>query len=263
MPKHMVNVTEIIEQAANAASFAQQLEYTKKDLKRQIITHDVDGVTYRVAESGELQRFPKLKMPVLTVATLSGVVDYVQSDPDKLGKTGYFVHVVSTNEVMLFGSASTVDKERPLYVHASMPDRSKMNIFGNKYVSQQDFGLWLLTCFQNSLDFDYVRKVAGHLKSERVAESADNGFGTVVNMRTENKSEWVEVKTTVDLEPFRTFPEIAPFREVFALRLQGGEEGEPPRVGLFEADSGAWKVEIVKRVKDWLAARLTDTPIIG
>jgi hypothetical protein len=263
MPKHLVNVTEIIEQAANAAKLTEQLEYTKRDLMRQIVTHDVDGVAYRVAWNGELQRFPKLKMPVLAVATLSGIVDYVQNNPDGLQEADYFVHVVSTNEVMLYGSASIVDKERPLYVHASIADRSKLNVYGNKYLSQDDFGLWLMTCFEKDLDYNYVRNVAGHLKSEKVAESQDNGFGQVVNTRTENKSEWVEVKNPVELAPLRTFPEIAPFREAFAVRLKGGEEGEPPRVGLFEADGGAWKVEIVKRVKDWLAERLTDTPIIG
>jgi len=61
------------------------------------------------------------------------------------------------------------------------------------------------------------------------------------------------VPNPVTLLPYRTFNEIAQPPGRFVLRMKSGvASGQRPAVALFEADGGAWQLEAIRRIRDWL-----------
>nr|ABP73607.1 hypothetical protein [Bacillus thuringiensis] len=63
----------------------------------------------------------------------------------------------------------------------------------------------------------------------------------------------VAVPNPVSLQPYRTFVEVAQPESDFIFRMKDG-----PRCSLYEADGGAWKLEAIKNIKEYLNAELAD-----
>jgi len=259
------NKTEqIINQARAAAAFEKQLSHERQDLTRQIKTFTHEGIDYRITKDGELAKLPKVEYGVLEAATLQGIVDYVKNDPDD-ADIKHFIQILSPHSVVLYGPASKTDKSRQVFVSAGCVDRSQLHRKNEQFHTQEAFAVWLMTAFKEGAgDYDYVRQAIGKIKSDKVAESMDTGFAQVVSIKNGVQSENVEVKNPVKLFPIRSFPEIEPIEQPFVLRLQqASEDNQPPSVALFDADNGGWAVEAVARIKQWLAAKLPETTIIG
>ena len=63
----------------------------------------------------------------------------------------------------------------------------------------------------------------------------------------------VDIKPRVQLQPFRTFLEIAQPESEFLIRVDP-QEG----IGFFEADGGIWKLEAKKNIADYFNTHLAD-----
>ncbi len=63
----------------------------------------------------------------------------------------------------------------------------------------------------------------------------------------------VEVRPYVNLQPFRTFLEVAQPESMFLLRLDN--EGH---VALIEADGGVWKLEATRNIAAYFEKNLAD-----
>lgn len=63
--------------------------------------------------------------------------------------------------------------------------------------------------------------------------------------------EEIIVPNPVILRPCRTFTEIEQPYSPFILRVADG-----PKAALFCADSGAWKLEDIKKIKEYLSQKL-------
>jgi hypothetical protein len=67
-----------------------------------------------------------------------------------------------------------------------------------------------------------------------------------------------QVPNPIKLKPFRTFAEIEQPESEFILRLQDG-----PRIALFAADGGKWKLEAINSIKKYFQLMELGVPIIG
>ena len=63
----------------------------------------------------------------------------------------------------------------------------------------------------------------------------------------------VEVRPYVNLQPFRTFLEVAQPESMFLLRLKEGGN-----VGLFEADGGVWRLEATRNIAGYFEENLKE-----
>jgi hypothetical protein len=96
-------------------------------------------------------------------------------------------------------------------------------------------------------------KVVGNIKKEDVRTVGDNGVSQSVTAKVGVATVGqVEVPNPVALMP-RTFVEVEQPESNLIFRMQNG-----PRYALFEADGGAWKVQAMKNIKDYLLAALEE-----
>jgi hypothetical protein len=231
------------------------IETAQQAVAPQFIT--IDGRQYG---RSDLKLIAPPTIETLQAETLQSVVDYVQRQPD--GQRQSFIHLEDYNTVSVKGTPDAVTNQRPCYLRAHAKERWTANRPG-LYVPQQEFIIWLLQGFAPSSDLLALLQMAGSLKAEKIVEAGDNGIAQAVAVKQGIQSTYTEVKNPVQLRPYRTFAEIEPPDMTFVVRLQNGKENEPPKLGLFIADSGQWELEALARIRHWLRTQLPDHSIIG
>jgi hypothetical protein len=194
--------------------------------------------------------------PAIEVQTLSGLLGLITSgvnghDGAKLEKD-YFLHVVDHDTVNLVALASNEFGQREIVATADAPNVEEYP-FG-QYVAPEIFAIYLQSRFEPTDDLLVLQSVIGRLTSETVATSADDGITQTVALKkgAALKTE-VTLKPRVTLAPFRTFAEIEQQpRSEFIFRLKQFEAEQPPKLALFEADGGAWKVDAMRYIREHL-----------
>jgi hypothetical protein len=184
----------------------------------------------------------------LEVRSLSGLVDYLKSGFDIVDTV--VVHVKSPTEVVVFDSLND-DMNRNYYIKANamIPDFP----FG-RWLDSENFIIKLQSCFVKNNDRDIMLKVVGNIKEENVNTFGDDGVSQSVVAKTGVATVAdVVVPNPVNLKPYRTFVEVEQPESEFIFRMQNG-----PQCALFEADGGAWKLEAMRNIKNYLAEALKE-----
>ena len=105
--------------------------------------------------------------------------------------------------------------------------------------------------FAATLDREYVLQMASCLTNEATQLNEDDGFTQKATIKAGMKNAAiVTIKPTVDLAPFRTFPEVGQPVSPFVFRARTGEGG--PQLMLVEADGGRWKLAAIKVIQEYL-----------
>lgn len=202
---------------------------------------------------------------VLTVRTLAGLAEFVKSNRDNVAESGedsYLIHVANPTEVYLRGSLGTEDKgyRRHTYLkaEASLPDLTL-----GSFMDHDAFMIHLQTRFEKTDQRDSLMKMLGSIRENDVRNSDDDGIAQQITVsKGITMAERVSVPSPVELRPYRTFHEVPQQpASPFVLRVRKGTE--KPMVALFEADGGAWRLEAIKAVADWLRANAQGVPIIA
>ena len=211
------------------------------------------------------QAVHELKPPsakVLCLKTLSGLTTFIENKVDKFDKSKMLIHVVNYDEVHLYGPLGEVWRSREKYACVSLPQTDGFE-FGTK-MNHEDFVVALQTNFQETEDLKKVLALVGSMKSGKIHTSADDGVSQTVetSMGVQLASE-KEIPNPVHLRPFRTFRDLDDQPESkFVLRVHQRDE-ELPRVALYEADGGAWVIDAVDKVRDYLKSNLDGVEIIS
>ena len=223
------------------------------------VTHSVFGRIYAT------QQLLPMKEPVpetLNVTTLSALIGYVGADCDLVvgkGKVDRLTaHVVSPTEVKLYAPAAGDFKVRPELLCAKPLLR---RIPFGEYISGEEMVILLQTCFvRNAGDWAKVITVAGNVTDGAARDYADDGISQAVTIRSGVASKAdVAMPNPVRLAPYRTFPEIEQPVSSFVFRARSGGEHGKPTFALFESDGGAWRIEAMQRVADWLKGAADDS----
>ncbi|MGL5460555.1 MAG: hypothetical protein ACRDBY_13145 [Cetobacterium sp.] len=212
----------------NAIVELEQGTFTKRNLNR---------VTKPVAKS-------------LKVSTLTGIIDYIKSNIDKI--TGeILIQVVGYDEVLVY-SPLNADRQRELYLGAEaiLPN----NIRYDQFLDTERFNIMLQSSFVNVGDKDVLLKYTGLIQNEAVKTCGDDGVSQQVTVKTGVASVGQAiVPNPVKLAPYRTFAEVEQPSSSFIFRMQEG-----PRAAIYEADGGAWRNEAIKNIKEYLEENLKE-----
>ena len=195
-----------------------------------------------------IDREPKAECIRLT--TLSSLVDYIKSGLDFY--ESYIIHITSPTTVAVY-SALDADRRREhiVTVEAQLPSFR----FGS-YIEHEEFCIALQSKFMQNDNRALLLRFAGTVEDGSVAEYGDDGITQKATVKTGIASKTdVIVPNPVSLVPYRTFLEVAQPASEFLFRMsnKGGVQ-----CALFEADGGAWKIEAMASIKQYLAEALAE-----
>lgn len=202
---------------------------------------EVDGQNFSTVSLSRISE--AANVAELKVNTLTGLVDYVKSQFD--GEKKLMIQVKSPTEVLLFDALdSTNDRRFYINAQALLP-----SITFEQFMDREKFQIMMQANFVDNEDKAVVLSIISNIVEDGSAEVKDNGMAQQVTVKKGVASVGYEtIPGRVILKPFRTFAEIVQPESEFILRLREGS-----RVGLFEADGGAWELNAIHRIKDYLA----------
>lgn len=184
----------------------------------------------------------------IKVRSLTGLLDYIKSNFDTERK--FMIHVEGPQRVYLY-DALNADGDRRCYVkaHALLPD-----INFNTYLDVERFIIQTQANFIQNEHTDSLLRFVGSISEQNSKETKDNGVTQSVVAKTGVATvEEVDVPNPILLRPFRTFVEVPQPESSFILRLRNG-----PAAALYEADGGAWELNAMHNIEEYLAESLVD-----
>lgn len=191
----------------------------------------------------------------LAVSMLGALRDYLTANKDGLDLAHVQVHVAGPASVHVLGPLDARARVRETYLTATAADFT--DGFLNRFWSLEEFNLGMQCRFVDADDRKRILGLLSNVKHETVKTALDDGVTQTVQARAGVAlvSE-VAVPNPVLLSGFRTFRDIVQPSSLYVLRVQSGKSGGLPEAGLYEADGGAWKINTVARVREWLVDAL-------
>ncbi|MDA1850276.1 hypothetical protein PDL09_24210 [Bacillus cereus] len=184
----------------------------------------------------------------ITVNSLSGLVDYIKSEFD--GDHPLMIHIENPRNVTCFTKVND-DYNRSVFMEAKA---LTPQFTFERFHDAENFNISLQSAFVKNDDRDVTLKVVGNIREEAVNQIGDDGVSQSVVAQTGVATRAnVVVPNPVMLQPYRTFVEVEQPVSPFVFRMQNG-----PRCALFEADGGAWKLEAIENIKNYLVEKLAE-----
>lgn len=207
---------------------------------------------------------PPRDHPVVPIElnTLKGLFHYLTIDFDGIAGES-LIHIASPTDIYLLGKVEGRLNQRPCYACVNHEPICGSFAF-DRFMPIDQFTIVLQRLFEDVGDRAQVLALVGNIQSEIVQVRSDDGVTQSVQVREGvRRVAGVEIQNPVMLSPKRSFPEIDQIESPFILRLEKGESGDLPSVGLFECDGGLWRLHAISAIHEWLSDRLPSIPIIG
>lgn len=226
----------------------EALEYLVEEVK-PLVEIEKDGVTYTT------QPLYQIKSPVLNtirVNTLTGLVDYLNSKFDDLGKV--CVNILTPQKIEVFKPyAKDKQRDEVIIANANVPYISIIE----ERVDIENFIVQMQSVFVSTEDSAKLIKLVSNIKVDNGGKIEDNGYTQTVTAKTGVATvAQVEVPNPVNLKPFRTFTEVNQPEVPFVFRIK--KYSDSVSVRLYEADGGAWKNEAIENIKQYLLEAFKD-----
>lgn len=243
---------------ADAMKFIYELGRRQRDYAVQ----EIEGATYVNTEN--LVRIKKYEQPEpdrFLARTLTGLVEWLKADVDHLREQygPLYVSVADVNRVEVLSPLYGEENTRAILASCTV-EMPFINL--DDFMDSEDFVVMLQTHFCEGKNRDGVLAVAGNLRMEQDAQTADDGVSQRITVRqgVATVGETV-VKNPIPLAPHRTFHEVEQPSSPFVLRFRK-EEGRTATVALFQADGGAWKIDAITTVGNWLKSQLAGLEVV-
>lgn len=210
----------------------------------------VNGETY---SNKQLFKIKQPRRNTIKIATLSGLIDFIQSNFDDKDPN-YMIVVKNYNEIELLTKLNVnQEREEVIKVEAELP-----RITFNEFMSTEDFIIQLQSVYIESETRSNLLKLVGNLKTEAIKTQSDDGISQLVQVRQGVATVGEEVvPNPVTLKPFRTFTDVIQPESEFVFRLKQDNRGEVV-AALFEADGGVWKNIARETIKQFLHDNLSN-----
>jgi len=229
------------------------------DITKRIVT--VGDVEYTAGIALLPIRPPMVE--TLKVHTLAGLVaflgTYTQDTP--------LVHVVDEGLVRVLSPVNLPHRLREIPCEAAYAP-----LFGGTKGASFEFGSYhaieafvvgLQTLFVPTPERDAVLSLVGNITDQAELTVLDDGVSQEVSQRAGVVLQATKkVPSPVTLKPFRTFRELEQPASPFVLRVRR-DPSRAPVVALFEADGGAWKLEAIKAIAEFLRGNLVTATILA
>lgn len=211
---------------------------------KALSTPDIDraGNLYTARDLNLIK--PPLPTPV-TVHTLSGLIDLLGAI--KLDKV--FIQVESPSDVTVSATDTDAASQRAEFIQCTRVEDDNPFRYGNFY-GPEEFAIALQSKFVGDAgDIASLLVLASNVKQEAVTINEDDGFSQKLSASAGvHLKQSATAKSRVMLAPYRTFPEVDQPISLFLFRARGGSPTELPKLALFEADGGKWRVEATENI---------------
>ncbi|MCR5621380.1 MAG: hypothetical protein K6G18_05945 [Treponema sp.] len=159
--------------------------------------------------------------------------------------------------VSLMGGLAGMLRKRSCFVKATIGGVKEFS-FG-RFLDQESFAIEFRSLMQpkDGDDSAYVLSYTGRLRGGTTVTTEDDGItqtGTVSRGVSGKLLDKETVKPIVRLSPYRTFRELEQPESEFLFRVKLDGDGGP-KAALFEADGGAWRLEAMRRIKEYIAGK--------
>lgn len=206
-----------------------------------------------------LPRGPVAKEPLRT-ESLSSVVDYIihNTDHAALGSSRFIVHVEGPWAVTLYKEMDE-DKHRDCLVQAGA------NVSGfpyGRFMDVESFIINLQSNFVQDANTAALLAFIASVKTDTGVEQTDDGISQKVTARSGvSLVTSAKVPNPINLQPYRTFSEVAQPESAFVFRVKG-DERNGVTMALFEADGSAWKHTAVVGISEYFKKQLDGQEVI-
>lgn len=218
--------------------------------------HEIEGVSF-VPDNFDLS---PVKMPgpdILKLTTLTGLVDYVKANRDKLDLSEMVVAVHSPAKVALCGRLSETTLQRFDYVVCE-PLLPQITL--EAYLNSESFNMQLQYGFVPSKDRATLLALTACVLDTTQVGVEDNGVNQTVTVKKGiNRGDDVATPNPITLRPYRTFAEIEQPESTFILRMKS----DPLSMGLWAADGGAWRLKAMADIKAFLAEKMPEIAVLA
>lgn len=187
----------------------------------------------------------------IEVNTLTSLVEYIKSQFDRDRKM--LVHVVSATEVHLVDSLDGTNHRRT-YVKskAMLPDVSF-----DTFINREIFNIMLQANFCENQNQKEILDIISHMSVGDGKTVIDNGSSQEVVLKKGVELQATKLKEKYGLMPYRTFVEIPQPSSDFIFRVKENDQKDI-FCGIFEADGGAWKLNAMHSIKQYLQDALSE-----
>lgn len=209
---------------------------------------EIGGQTYSDKTLYRVNHNPKAEP--IEFSTLSSLCDYIRTHYDERGKV--FVHVVSPLKVQVY---SVLDEDRTREHLVNVVGQVPSFDFGT-FMDHEKFCINLQSKFINTPERALLLKFAGTVEAGTIAEYGDDGVTQKATVKTgiTSKQEAL-VPSPIALTAYRTFIEVEQPIIEYIFRMKQGMNGGV-QCALFEADGGAWRIDAMEKIKDYLKVEL-------
>lgn len=216
--------------------------------EKTIVTKEINGDTY--AKEGLRRIAPHVDRPEkITVNGLDSIAKLVRHELDMAENRPVYIRVAGPRSVEVFTTLDGYMQRDYLYeAVCDAPD------FKGGWQSQEEAIIKLRSAFIPNDGTEYLLDLLSRICKDDSVSSEDNGVSQTVTARQGISLKCFEsVRTRVPLRPYRTFTEVEQPESEFILRLD--DDG---RVGLIEADGGAWKMTAKANIAAYFETVLTE-----
>lgn len=201
----------------------------------------------------------------LLVHSLLGFCAYVNSKFDGAEKKDFMVVVNNEESVDLVSKIYGKDRVRETLLRAEIGSVDKFDF--NTFMCQEEFAIQFRSLFvpNTKNDTDYVLQFASKLSGGTSISTEDDGITQQVGVKRGVSGNLVGKETArpiVRLAPYRTFREIKQPESEFLLRSRI-DDNNVPKLALYEADGGAWKISAIHGIAEYIAQNCADVQIIA
>ena len=234
-----------------------------EELAMQNRTVEVDGQVFSEHELKPVYFTPCAER--LTVHSLLGFCTYINNGFDGLAKDDVMVVVSGINRAQLVSKLFGKDKSRETFIAAELCEVEEFPF--EEFMPQEEFAIKFRSLFVPSTknDTNYVLSFVSKLYGGTSVTTEDDGITQQVGVSRGMSGKFAareSAKPIVKLAPYRTFREIEQPESEFLLRMRL-DGNDTPRVALFEADGGAWRITAMRRIAEYIANACPDVKIIA
>lgn len=203
-----------------------------------------------------LNRVKEPEVSAVKLHTLESLITFIKEEPFRDEDIPLLLHVEDHQTIKLYGPIREGrQRETFAIVQAELP----REIDYGQYYNTETFNIYLQSRFIPNNDRELLLKFTGLIKEENVKQTGDDGISQAVTIKTGVASVGQAiVPNPVTLSPWRTFQEVMQPESMFIFRMKDG-----PSAALFEADGGAWRLEAIKNIKEYLEKELDSVVILA
>lgn len=212
---------------------------------------EVKGEKYSPVQLSRVYSDPRPKS--ITVKSLTGIIDYLETNIDDLDMKELLIHVVDHKNVYVYTNVHGEKNDRHIVMTAELDGLEPFPF--ERYLGQETFIIKCRSMFVPTDDMAAIIKYTAKIDTEAVVRTEDDGISQNVNIKkgvSGVKTERESIPSLVKLKPFRTFPEVDQPESEFLFRMDSGDGSA--KCALFDADGGAWKNEARKNIADFFSS---------